>query len=134
MLLTGMSVCPAVFRRIRPLQALIVLNDPVYQEAAEAMARLVAKEADAKVGSDANHPLDARLIYERSWSCRVIRRRVIGPTPRFFSLKQSACHSTRHWSEPACMLPRPARSFTARARWPNGCGQCLTELDAALTR
>jgi len=67
-----------------PLQALIVLNDPVYQEAAEAMARLVAKEADAKVGSDANHPLDARLIYEAQLVLSRDPTRVNWPTPRFF--------------------------------------------------
>lgn len=56
-------------RRIQtntPLQALVTLNDPVYEEAAEALARRVMKEAVANTSgaSSADSVLDARLVYE----------------------------------------------------------------------
>ncbi len=38
-----------------PLQALVTLNDPVYQEAAEALARRVVKETAAKTSGDGCH-------------------------------------------------------------------------------
>ncbi len=61
-----------------PLQALVTLNDPVYQEAAQALARArgegnADKSAD---GSSADDILDARLVYET----RLVLSR--DPTPR----------------------------------------------------
>jgi Protein of unknown function (DUF1553) len=49
-----------------PLQALVTLNDPVYQEAAESLAKRVMKEsaAAAKAGASNQDLLDARLCYE----------------------------------------------------------------------
>jgi Protein of unknown function (DUF1549)/Protein of unknown function (DUF1553)/Planctomycete cytochrome C len=49
-----------------PLQALVTLNDPVYQEAAEALARRVMNDTVAKPtdASSAASILDARLAYE----------------------------------------------------------------------
>ena len=49
-----------------PLQALVTLNDPVYQEASEALAERMMKATDA---------LDGRLRLRRAaWFCRAIRR------------------------------------------------------------
>src|SRR5207302_8451506 len=49
-----------------PLQALVTLNDPVYQEAAEALAKRVMETIPAKTSSasGAGETLDARLAYE----------------------------------------------------------------------
>jgi Protein of unknown function (DUF1553) len=47
-----------------PLQALVTLNDPVYQEAAEALAQRVMKETRTAGGAGTESDLDARLIYE----------------------------------------------------------------------
>ncbi|MBZ5654881.1 MAG: PSD1 and planctomycete cytochrome C domain-containing protein [Acidobacteriia bacterium] len=49
-----------------PLQALVTLNDPVYEEAAEALARRAVKDAVANAGSgsDGESILDARLSCE----------------------------------------------------------------------
>lgn len=47
-----------------PLQALVTLNDPVYQEAAEALARRVIKDTAAKTSGASDDVLDARLTYE----------------------------------------------------------------------
>ena len=49
-----------------PLQALVTLNDPVYTEAAEALARRVIKDTAAKTSgaSSADDILDTRLTYE----------------------------------------------------------------------
>jgi hypothetical protein len=49
-----------------PLQALVTLNDPVYAEAAQALARRVIKETAGKTSgaSSADSVLDTRLTYE----------------------------------------------------------------------
>jgi hypothetical protein len=49
-----------------PLQALVTLNDPVYEEAAQALARRVIKDTAAKTSgsSSADSILDAQLTYE----------------------------------------------------------------------
>jgi hypothetical protein len=49
-----------------PLQALVTLNDPVYEEAAEALAKRTIKEVAAKPGSRSSREsiLGARLAYE----------------------------------------------------------------------
>ena len=61
-----------------PLQALVTLNDPVYEEAAQALARRVMKDTAAKTSgaSSADSILDARLAYET----RLVLSR--DPTPR----------------------------------------------------
>jgi len=118
-----------------PLQALIILNDPVYQEAAEAMARLVAKEADAKVGSDANHPLDARLIYEAQL---VLSR---DPTPRELARLRAFFAKTismsQHPSLVRASMHASATSKEVSRQELDGLtavGSVLLNLDAALTR
>ena len=47
-----------------PLQALVTLNDPVYQETARALARRVMKDIPAKTSDNPDSVLDARLVYE----------------------------------------------------------------------
>ncbi|MEA2544104.1 MAG: hypothetical protein QOH35_5470, partial [Acidobacteriaceae bacterium] len=49
-----------------PLQALVTLNDPVYEEAARALARRVIKDTAEKTAgtSSAGAILDTRLTYE----------------------------------------------------------------------
>ena len=50
-----------------PLQALVTLNDPVYHQAAEALAGRMIKGA-----KDPAATLDDRLNYGASWCCRAI--------------------------------------------------------------
>lgn len=46
------------------MQALVTLNDPVYQEAAESLAKRVMKETAVNSKNGAGNLLDARLSYE----------------------------------------------------------------------
>jgi len=64
-----------------PLQALVTLNDPVYEEAAEALAKRVVQDtANADNGLNAESLLDARL----SWEARLVLSR--DPTPKELSV------------------------------------------------
>ncbi len=47
-----------------PLQALVTLNDPVYKEAAEALARKVAHDTEAANAENAEDRLNSQLAYE----------------------------------------------------------------------
>ena len=62
----GSDRATSLARRIptnTPLQALVTLNDPVYDEAAQALAARVTKDIGGKV-SDTENALDLKLAYE----------------------------------------------------------------------
>ena len=127
-------------RRIQtntPLQALVTLNDPVYQEAAKALARRVMKEAVAKTSdaSSADDILDARLAYET----RLVLSR--DPTPREMTV-------LRAFYKQALTMPKPPALMKVSMKLPEqslgkevpgreldaftAVGSVLFNLDAAL--
>lgn len=119
-----------------PLQALVTLNDPVYQEAAESLAKRVMKES--AVGSDSDTVLDARLRYET----RLVLSR--DPTPGELTVLRTFFQKTLAMSEkPSLMAVKmPAGKSAARGQ-PNSKNELealtavasvLFNLDAALTR
>jgi Protein of unknown function (DUF1549)/Protein of unknown function (DUF1553)/Planctomycete cytochrome C len=122
-----------------PLQALVTLNDPVYQEAAEALARRVVKETAAKTSGDgsAANVFDARLAYET----RLVLSR--DPTPRELSV-------LRAFYKQALATPKPPALMNVSMKVPDktlgkqgssreldaltAVGSILFNLDAALSR
>ncbi len=118
-----------------PLQALVTLNDPVYHEAAQALARRVIKETPAKASGDADSVLDARLVYET----RLVLSR--DPTARELAELRAFYKEAVKMPKPALVKaslsvpPEPGRknagseleAFTA-------VGSILFNLDAALVR
>lgn len=120
-----------------PLQALVTLNDPVYQEAAESLARRVVKEAIIAGKSDAGDILDARLSY----ATRLVLSR--DPTPRELAVlraffQKTVAGSNRPSLVSARMMPGgSARETQASASELDGLtavGSVLFNLDAAMTR
>lgn len=123
-----------------PLQALVTLNDPVYQEAAESLAKRVMKESpnNAKPGANAEDLLDARLSYET----RLVLSR--DPTPRELQVLRAFFQKTLAMSE----QPSPNRTkltlrkvslhdesdSTKELEALTAVGSVLFNLDAALTR
>ncbi len=123
-----------------PLQALVTLNDPVYQEAAKALAERVMKEA-AATNSDgivSNDILDVRLVYET----RLVLSR--DPTPRELTILRAFYKRTL--AEPAPSLVNASMKSSENSTHkekdvPNkeedaltSVGGVLFNLDAALTR
>jgi hypothetical protein len=121
-----------------PLQALVTLNDPVYQEAAEALAQRVMKVTapETSGASSTDDILDARLAYET----RLVLSR--DPTPRELA-------ALRAFYGKALGIPKePAlvNASTKPEKWPKkellsreldaltAVGSILFNLDAALTR
>src|ERR1700722_14603684 len=80
-----------------PLQALVTLNDPVYQEAAQALARRVINDTATKPSGDSSGEsvLDARLVYETHM--------VLSRDPTAYELAQ-----LRAFYKDAMKLPKPA--------------------------
>jgi hypothetical protein len=121
-----------------PLQALVTLNDPVYEEAAESLAKRVMKETVAGPGNDAGNLLDARLRYET----RLVLSR--DPTPRELSVLRAFFQKTLTMSEKPSLVPAkmtagksPAPEREDRARELEALtavGSVLFNLDAALNR
>jgi hypothetical protein len=121
-----------------PLQALVTLNDPVYQEAAESLAKRVMKEAVANSKDGSQNLLDARLTYET----RLVLSR--DPTPRELSVLRSFFQKTLATSEKPSLVP--AKMTTGKSSAPEqqdsakelealtAVGSVLFNLDAALTR
>ncbi len=96
-----------------PLQALVTLNDPVYQQAAEALARRMIKEVSQ--GAEANL-LDANLLNERlNRGAQLVLSRNLTPSETA-SLRRLYSH-----------FPNAMSGYTAVA-------SALLNLDAALTR
>ena len=123
-----------------PLQALVTLNDLVYQEAAESLAKRVMKESpiDAKPGANAQDLLDARLSYET----RLVLSR--DPTPRELQVLGAFFQKTLAMSEQSA--PNGTKPMLSRVSVHDGSdsakqlealtavGSVLFNLDAALTR
>jgi Protein of unknown function (DUF1549)/Protein of unknown function (DUF1553)/Planctomycete cytochrome C len=101
-----------------PLQALVTLNDPVYQEAAEALAKRMLNE---KQGLDSQLLYGARLVLSRDPT-----ERELG-TLRSFYQKASAMPALRLASTATHDTARDLAAMTAVA-------SVLLNLDAALTR
>lgn len=123
-----------------PLQALVTLNDPVYQEAAEALAKRVLRETGARA-SDENPPgvdvLDARLRYET----RLVLSR--DPTPAELTILRNFFQKTRGGPAETSLRNVNLRVAKGRERTPTertdldaytAVGSVLLNLDAALTR
>jgi hypothetical protein len=123
-----------------PLQALVTLNDPVYQEAAESLAKRAMREAVTKTngGSSAEDVLDARLSYET----RLVLSR--DPTPRELSVLRAFFKKTLALSGQPSLVPAKMKvrdnsvpKVGASTREMDGLtavGSVLFNLDAALTR
>ncbi len=112
-----------------PLQALVTLNDPVYEEAAEALARRVIKDTAGKTSgaSSADSILNTQLTYET----RLVLSR--DPTPRRVGcaaqvLQRRCCHARaarRRESKPESIGNIVGQASSCRAtRGANGCRQC----------
>jgi len=119
-----------------PLQALVTLNDPVYQEAAESLAKRVIKET--AVSSDTDTLLDARLRYET----RLVLSR--DPTPGELTVLRTFFQKTLAMSEQPSLVnvKMPLSRGAAQDRRDSAkelealtaVGSVLFNLDAALTR
>jgi hypothetical protein len=122
------------------LQALVTLNDPVYQEAAESLAKRTMREAVTKTngGSSAEDVLDARLSYET----RLVLSR--DPTSRELSVLRAFFKKTLALSDQPSLVPakmkvrdNSVQKTGASTREIDGLtavGSVLFNLDAALTR
>jgi Protein of unknown function (DUF1553)/Protein of unknown function (DUF1549)/Planctomycete cytochrome C len=118
-----------------PLQALVTLNDPVYDEAAEALAKRALTEASEKDGQSL---LDARIAFE----ARLVLSRE--PTPKEMGVLRALFEKTvagtnRPVLQPASMrLPgNSQREAAANPRKLDGLkavGSVLLNLDAAMNR
>jgi hypothetical protein len=123
-----------------PLQALVTLNDPVYEEAAEALAKRAVKDTEANVGSDSNRAsiLDARLSCE----ARIVLSR--NPTPnelaalRGFFEKVVAGREQPKLKEASFKMPETSaqRNKVSNKELDGlkAVGNVLLNLDAALNR
>jgi Protein of unknown function (DUF1553)/Protein of unknown function (DUF1549)/Planctomycete cytochrome C len=121
-----------------PLQALVTLNDPVYQEAAESLAKRVMKSAINTKNGASQDLLDARLCYET----RLVLSR--DPTPRELEVLRAFFEKTLAMSQQPSpdgtkatlrkvLLhdePDSAKELDALT----AVGSVLFNLDAALTR
>jgi Protein of unknown function (DUF1549)/Protein of unknown function (DUF1553)/Planctomycete cytochrome C len=124
-----------------PLQALVTLNDPVYEEAAEALAKRAVEGTSTKaVGvSDAESVLDSRL----SWEARLVLSR--DPTAKELLVlrglfdKIVATQTKPTLQEASFRVSEPVssqRTNISKQEW-NGLkavGNVLLNLDAALNR
>jgi hypothetical protein len=120
------------------LQALVTLNDPVYQECAQALAQRVMKETSSKIAatSTSEEMLDSRLAYET----RLVLSR--DPTPQELSRLRA------FYEQALTLLKAPVVLNASTARYNKGIGggstreldaltavgTVLLNLDAALTR
>jgi hypothetical protein len=121
-----------------PLQALVTLNDPVYQEAAQALARRVIKDTATKPSGDStgDSVLNARLVYETNL--------VLSRDPTAYELAQ-----LRAFYKDAIKMPKPALVKASMNLSPESpgrkvsgseleaftaVGSILFNLDAALVR
>ena len=104
-----------------PLQALVTLNDPVYQETAQALARRVMKDIPTKASDDSTTDgvLDARLVYET----RLVLSR--DPTARELA-------ELRAFYKEALKMPKPALVKASMHLSPESPGRKVAgrELDA----
>ena len=128
-----------------PLQALVTLNDPVYEEAAQALAKRTLKEVGSKADAalEGEALLDERLRYE----ARLVLSR--DATPQELAVlrglfdKVARAQDTQSTSKPRLKLvnlkmvePPPHRGDTSSQEFEalKAVGNVLLNLDAALTR
>ena len=121
-----------------PLQALVTLNDPVYQEAAESLAKRAMKEVAENPKGGASSILDVRLIYET----RLVLSR--DPTPKELAILRAFFEKTLAMSEKPTFVgaKMTLRNATAPQEQDaakeldalTAVGSVLFNLDAALTR
>jgi hypothetical protein len=108
------EVCTiARIRTNTPLQALVTLNDPVYIEAAQALARRILKDGGAKVQSQVRHGF--RLCLLRDPSQREL--------DRLINLQQQA-------QERFATAPKEARIFATDPLGPPPPGIAIESLAA----
>jgi hypothetical protein len=117
-----------------PLQALVLLNDPVYQEAAEALAKRTQSDtAGGKAGPRTSGEIDTWLAYETrlvlsreptEGELRVLRKTYLSAlgSPQPTLVKTSAVKTSA--------TPQPTRETFALT----AVGSVLFNLDAAMTR
>ena len=122
-----------------PLQALVTLNDPAYQEAAQALARRVMKDTAEKTSdaSSANFILDTRLAYEtRLVLSRDPTARELAVLRKFYKealampKRPAVVKASVSLSEKSLGKNVPARELDALT----AVGSVLFNLDAALVR
>lgn len=121
-----------------PLQALVTLNDPVYQEAAESLARRVIKELSINASGGPKGPLDARLSYET----RLVLSR--DPTPRELAVLRAFFEKALAMSDPPSVQGakvafrkvsmQSGRDSAGELDALTAVATVLFNLDAALTR
>jgi hypothetical protein len=121
-----------------PLQALVTLNDPVYQEAAESLARRVMKETAVNAKNGAGNLLDARLSYET----RLVLSR--DPTQRELAILRAFFEKTLAMSDKPSLVgakmtvtkssAQDHEDTTKELEALTAVGSVLFNLDAALTR
>jgi hypothetical protein len=121
-----------------PLQALVTLNDPVYQEAAESLAKRVMKETAAGSRDGSQNLLDARLIYET----RLVLSR--DPTPRELGVLRAFFQKALAMSDKPSLVGakmtlgkssmKDQQDSMKELEALTAVGSVLFNLDAALTR
>ena len=124
-----------------PLQALVTLNDPVYEEAANALARRVLRESamNTSQGSTAESLRDARIAYE----ARLVLSR--DPTTQELEILRNLFRKSAATTERAAVLKAVSmkgnESATSQVGVSNeeldglkAVGNVLLNLDAALNR
>jgi hypothetical protein len=122
-----------------PLQALVTLNDPVYQEAAESLARRAMREAVTRtdLSSSPEQLLDTRLSYET----RLVLSR--DPTPAELTVLRAFFKKTLALSGQPSIVPAKMNVHESSAQEDvstkeldglTAVGSVLFNLDAALTR
>jgi mono/diheme cytochrome c family protein len=119
-----------------PLQALVTLNDPVYDEAASALARRTLQEVPRAAAPQGENTIDARLRYQ----ARLVLSR--DPSDEELAVLRGLFHKTLGSShKPALKLASVQISSSPVANHPAGefealkvVAGVLLNLDAALTR
>jgi len=118
-----------------PLQALVTLNDPVYDEAAEALAARAIKEARAQSGEnilDARIRLEARLVLSRDPTSKELAalRELFGKTAAASTAPTLKNVAMRLAEESAQRLENPTTDLDGL----KAVSSVLLNLDAAMNR
>ena len=119
-----------------PLQALVTLNDPVYQECAEALGQRVVKETSIPPGATNEEILDRRLAYET----RLVLSR--DPTPGELKLLRGFYEQAFTMLQSPVLVNASATTYnrsignisTRELNALTAVGSVLFNLDTALTR
>ncbi len=120
-------------RRVRtntPLQAFVTLNDPVYVEAAQALARRIMKEGGGSAQERATFGL--RLVLDRPASAEQVKRVVALFEEEREHYKKDAKAAAALASEP--LGPLPAGMDAAEAAAWTVVGNVLLNLDGVMTK